>query len=380
MLTTLVVSAYMTLTLLIYGRTQRTYPGYWHWVGGNIFLLCNYLFLTLRGTIPDFLSIAVANSVGVVGLILHLGAVQRFVAKASRIGPYFLLPLIVFAGHSYWVGSHDDIIIRNSIFTICAVAILLPTATTLLFCTPSGPRALYIAFAGTLLACLVALILRAIIWIELPGPRILFVNSPGNAISLLALLLFDISWTLFFILLHNQRMNSEIAALTDELNRQASYDALTGVYSRRRFEQIGNSALGEARYHRQPLSLLIFDLDWFKEINDRFGHATGDEALRKVAQVCQSHLRPSDDIGRLGGDEFLILLPGTTIEQANEAGRRLQAAVRAIPFEHGSSPLGLSFGAAQLREHDSSLDSLIQRADARLYAMKRQRPVKLRVL
>ena len=156
------------------------------------------------------------------------------------------------------------------------------------------------------------------------------------------------------------------------LRELAATDPLTGVANRRSIERLGEEAIAEARRHGEPLCVLILDIDHFKRVNDRYGHLTGDEALARVATACGAALRQFDQLGRIGGEEFLVLLPRTELAQARQVAERIRATVEALDFA-GIDPdlrLSISIGVAELREGDPNLRALAERADAALYAAK----------
>jgi len=150
--------------------------------------------------------------------------------------------------------------------------------------------------------------------------------------------------------------------LNGRLRTQASTDPLTGVANRRAWEAEAARSLARAARTGEPLTVAILDLDGFKEVNDREGHVAGDRLLRQVAGAWRSRLRASDLLGRHGGDEFVLCLPGTDAPGAVEVLARLD----------GDLPIGWSVGTATARDGDS-LSALLQRADAQLYAGKRLR-------
>jgi len=167
-------------------------------------------------------------------------------------------------------------------------------------------------------------------------------------------------------------MLAELSARTAELHHLATTDLMTGVHNRHSFMQDLYREFVRGRRYRTPLSLLVFDLDFFKQINDGYGHAAGDEALRAFAKAAGECLRGMDVLGRLGGEEFGILLPNTVLDQAEIVAERIRAAVTeiAIETEYGTVRFTTSVGVAQSVEGDDSVDTLLARADAALYAAK----------
>ena len=139
--------------------------------------------------------------------------------------------------------------------------------------------------------------------------------------------------TLASVLLVDNLVTSrrELRQANDDLDRLARIDGLTGLNNRRQSQDSLEAALATARRHGQPLSVLMIDVDHFKQINDLHGHHVGDQVLRFVAQTVGSALRTEDVIGRWGGEEFLALLPSTPSDGAQEVARRLRAAIASTP-------------------------------------------------
>lgn len=152
----------------------------------------------------------------------------------------------------------------------------------------------------------------------------------------------------------------------------AGTDPLTGLYNRRQLFTLGAYELSHARPLHQPLSVLAIDIDYFKQINDSHGHPIGDEILRAVARIFQSSLRQEDILARVGGDEFVVLLPRTDIQEAASIAERIQLAMQGQSIDSTQLPLlvSMSIGVAQLTADIVDLDDLLLRADEALYAAK----------
>lgn len=163
--------------------------------------------------------------------------------------------------------------------------------------------------------------------------------------------------------------------LERELHRMASTDTLTGMANRRVFLERAEAAFAHARTENQPLVLLMLDLDHFKQINDRLGHLEGDRVLIAFAQAVQLLLRADDTVGRLGGEEFGVLLPRSGYDDALAIAERILQHIRslALPGPHGQPvQVTTSIGLACLLPADRSLRDLLDRADQALYQAKRQ--------
>ena len=157
----------------------------------------------------------------------------------------------------------------------------------------------------------------------------------------------------------------------DELWRLAFYDSLTGAMSRHFLLEGGERALSQAKRYRHPLAVILIDLDHFKRINDRYGHAVGDEVLRTVAERIKRLIRTSDLFGRLGGEEFALVLPETDATGALVLAERVRRALSDDPAmtSYGALPLTATSGVATLRDADD-LPALLERADRALYKGK----------
>lgn len=156
-------------------------------------------------------------------------------------------------------------------------------------------------------------------------------------------------------------------------------DALTGTGNRIAMDQALGRELELARRNLQPLSVLMLDIDHFKRVNDHYGHAVGDEALKAVAETIKDHLRNVDMVFRFGGEEFLVLLSSTPLQAACMVGERLRQAVEELDYRHAGEALKLSIslGCADLLPGEGS-DDLLRRVDEALYEAKRDGRNRLR--
>ncbi|MFM0592983.1 sensor domain-containing diguanylate cyclase [Paraburkholderia dilworthii] len=155
------------------------------------------------------------------------------------------------------------------------------------------------------------------------------------------------------------------------LSAEARHDALTGALSRRYFLDLLRHEIERAHANNEPLCMAIADLDHFKQINDRFGHAAGDRALEHFVDTCRAELRGSDAIGRLGGEEFGLLLPATDLAGGREVVERLRLRLKAMPSPKLPASVGLSvsIGITELSPDDLP-ERIMSRADTALYAAK----------
>ncbi|SCK13392.1 diguanylate cyclase [Vogesella sp. LIG4] len=169
---------------------------------------------------------------------------------------------------------------------------------------------------------------------------------------------------------------SDAKLLQAELQRLANTDELTGLYNRRQFMQRTSEEIARSQRWDRPLTLAMLDLDHFKQVNDRYGHPFGDEVLRRFAACCQTTVRLEDVCGRLGGEEFAILLPDTDRYSASQVMERVREAVAALqlPNPLGGMPVQftVSIGISELYPGDATATPMMARADAALYLAKQE--------
>jgi len=170
---------------------------------------------------------------------------------------------------------------------------------------------------------------------------------------------------LIYFLVANRRYRQQLVKL-------ASQDGLTGLPNRRRTAELATAALAYATVSEDPLTIAIIDMDHFKVINDRCGHATGDFVLKEFARLGREALRDADVLGRWGGEEFLLVMPGATLEVAQASLERMRTLVFGIhlPTSGAGLRVSVSAGLATSQRHGRSLDEMIARADSALYAAK----------
>ena len=164
-------------------------------------------------------------------------------------------------------------------------------------------------------------------------------------------------------LVREEKLRAELASRTD---------ALTGLQNRRAYEEVSQREEERLKRYGGDLSVIMLDINRFKQVNDIHGHACGDALLRQVAARIRHHIRSNDHAFRMGGDEFLILLPNTDREQAIQMAERLRQIIadKPILFHGKALQTSISLGVAQYRPSDNALDGLLRRADEAMYLEK----------
>jgi diguanylate cyclase (GGDEF)-like protein len=166
----------------------------------------------------------------------------------------------------------------------------------------------------------------------------------------------------------------KIEQLKEELREQAIHDPLTGLYNRRYLNETLARELARVEREKAPLSIIISDVDHFKMINDTYGHSLGDKFLVEIANLMKNHARGSDIVCRYGGEEFLLVLPGTTISSAAKRAEEIRQKCTEIIIQHKGKDLKvtMSFGMATYPDHGKESEEIIAKADKALYRAKAQ--------
>ncbi len=170
-----------------------------------------------------------------------------------------------------------------------------------------------------------------------------------------------------------QARTESLAALNAELTTLATTDELTRLPNRREWQIKASQAILQARRYQQSLSIMMIDIDFFKQVNDHYGHLRGDLVLKTIATVCQQNIRGPDSIARWGGEEFVILLPETDQSQAFIVAEKIRKAVALTghnSLDQQPFNVTVSIGIASLVPSDSSLDEILSRADQAMYSAK----------
>ncbi len=323
--------------------------------------------LALRGRIPDFFSITVANTLLVlinvflywgIADLLHLQRPQRWLLPISVV-PAAAISL-------YFSYIQPDVSAR--IIGVSVIAVVQYALIGHLLCGPAPQR---ISMPRLGLAILFTVyqainIYRA--WeAHLGDPRSMLRSAGTSTFAFLTPILIAVMTALGVIWL-------AMAQLQYELEAQSKIDSLTGLLNRRALEQIGAKAIEVARRQSSALSLIILDLDHFKSINDVHGHDGGDVALHHAACCLRDNLRDVDHVARLGGEEFVAVLPGTSHDRAAEIAENLRCCLASLTVEHLNQEIRLSasFGVATMLPTDTTWLEILRRGDRALYLAKEQ--------
>lgn len=309
------------------------------------------------GYLPDLLSISLPRLLVPSGLFLAYVGTQRFFGESPRFAPWVVLIAVV-VGVQLWftlvVPSFRARLLLSAILATC----LLIAFARLMYRQGLSTFARVLT-VGVLLALLSTLLMRVVtsfIWqvegiLDTSTHHLIYVTSFSFGVVLLSVSL---------VLLATERLHSEVAYL-------ASHDSLTNALTRRHMNEVCAIELDRSLRHGHSMALLIMDLDHFKSVNDTYGHQRGDKLLVDFVAKVHALLRRPDQLGRFGGEEFVALLPETSLDEAMGVAERIRAAC-AVPAQEPHRTV--SIGVTTNHTAGDSVGTLIARADAAMYQAK----------
>ena len=325
------------------------------------------LALTIAGALPVFVSKVAGNALIALAPILSIrGALGYTGMRLDRRwtwAAYAVTVAVIAANHlrepySVLVDMMAPAPLANVLFAVGAFALVRRP--------PPDARSAARFVAGIFVLCIAVWSVRMLVlWLAMGGANDRERTDLTVSLFVIAQMVIVVAATLGLLWIEVRQMQAE-------LERVAFTDALTGLPNRRATLARFREELARASRHGTPLALAVLDVDHFKEFNDRHGHLAGDAVLAHVARVLQEASRREDVLGRLGGEEFVMLLPGHDAASATEAAARLARGVSESPVHHEGATLGvtLSGGVAGVPEDGRDWDSAFATADKRLYAAK----------
>ncbi len=354
--------------MTLFGRTQHVYRGFWWWTAAQWLGTLGLALQVWRESHPAVLPLS--NLLLLQWPIVTLAGVRRFFPRHALRIPPLADGLVFVAAYLLWLAtwaSGGSAHVRVEAFgtASCLLHIYSAALTTKLRGFQRSPALNALAVTQ----CIAAMVqtLRVV--------QAHLVNVPwlaGDDMMLasgLVTLMLALAMVYLALLLTYERTGRRLLESQRQLRFLADTDTLTEVPNRRHFYELATKALALSAAGKA--SLVMFDIDHFKQINDRFGHAEGDEALREVARCTRETLRARDVAGRIGGDEFAMLLPETTTQEAMAVAARVATRLDEVHGDGHGVTLSLSFGVVLAREGENIADAL-HRADQALYEAKRQ--------
>jgi diguanylate cyclase (GGDEF)-like protein len=344
---------------------DRSFPaeirGLGHWAVGLLLLIAAAVLFNLRGVLPPALALLGANCMLLWGLGLSMIGTERFYHRPPSWRAFHLVWGLGMSAIACWLLVWPDFQARVAVFSFLVFGFY---ARQVQLIWRYGERHFPTRFFGGLMlfqalvvllrGCLALFGSATSVDLMRGGPFSSFYLATANFMALLL--------AVGFMTVATRRLQSI-------LELRSTLDPLTCVLNRRGFADIYAKERAQLRRAARGMTLLSIDLDFFKQINDQYGHAMGDRVLVHVATTVGKTLRESDHMARFGGEEFVVLLPDTGVERAIGAAERIRVALRG-PHPEGMPAYTVSIGVACQQSAAEDLDGLLMRADAALYRAK----------
>ncbi len=338
------------------------------WAGAGLTLglgyLLGHLLQTVPVPIPAWQAGALANATIGFGYGLILIGVQMYLGRRPWVLFMVALALVSFFSSFVFPELRESLRLRIIVLSGWYIFVLGYAGLLLWRAKVPGMR-LYFRAAALILHCYAGfLTIRAAYALFSKALTTSFVQDPLQLINFLLSMIFGFCFAMALaVMLFREKQV--------ELKQLAQIDPLTGINNRLSLDDFATQAMARSRDADLPLSIMLFDLDHFKQINDRYGHQAGDKLLKAVAEHLTKVKRGSDTAFRYGGEEFLVLLPGATAEQAVEVAERYRSSLADNPVDIGPDAVTLtaSFGVVEWNRAES-WDALVNRADQALYQAK----------
>jgi len=318
------------------------------------------ILLLLSGSLPAFVSIVVAHSLLLSAFVLFYAGVLRFFKSPRRIRYAWFFTVAASAWTVDLVLTHDH---TRTLTYVIAISFFLVRGLIAVEIFRHAADRIFLKIFAFLMAAYAIFALNRILFQLLHGaPPNQAQRDILQTISVLLSVSFAFLIGLSFLLM----LSTELLTLVKD---ESERDLLSGVFNRRGIELKLDTELKRVSRSNHSLSIALIDIDYFKTINDRAGHAAGDSALRDVVSAISEHLRPHDLLGRFGGDEFLLIFPHTSSSDALNVSSRIEQTVRNLSVPDAGLPLTISIGITQATPGEIA-GFLLARADKALYGAK----------
>ena len=321
-----------------------------------------HLFLTLDLGVPRGLALAIANGLITLTHVLLLVGVRAYVGRPTRLAPLLTVAGVLILVGALWPAMHDSLRVRVLVLSGFYLAFDFASAYQLWHVRGEDRR--FQRLAGLVFAFNATFLAARFVYASLTsGLTSSFVNDPFQVLFFVVSLVFVYVLTLALALLMFR--GKEV-----ELQRLVHRDPLTGLFNRRSLFEHAEREQARCERYGTPLSLVMLDIDAFKAVNDTFGHHAGDDVICETATRVACALRDVDAAFRLGGEEFLILLPSTDLDAAIAVAERLRVEIASRPVAAIGRAVEASFGVTELARGREDWEGAMRRADAALYRAK----------
>jgi diguanylate cyclase (GGDEF)-like protein len=358
------VTLCMTLLLAVAAWHAGGGQGIRHWALGNFALMLGLMLNVSQEQLHPLLAIVIANGLMALGAGVTWLGIRAFKGLSQpQSGPIvaaLVVVLLLWVFSSYLDHPPARLAISSAVLAflclLCARELLIPADQPL--------RTGYWFAGGIALFGAMGLGARALYSLGI-DPQATSTDTALHSATLLGAMVMQIGLASGFILMTHYRTTMALHHLSER-------DALTNTLNRRSLQQRAGDLLQLAAQRASPVTLIMLDADHFKKINDEFGHQTGDAVLCHMVERIRQHLRVNDLLGRFGGEEFVLILPGLDTDSAREVAERIRLGLCTQPWEHERVPvrLSVSLGVACTEHQGYAFDTLLGAADSALYRAK----------
>lgn len=335
------------------------------WRIGTLLLAGGSVLLAFQKALPAGFILPTGNACALLGLTLYWRAIRRFCKLPDT--RWLFLPVALATAGVYVFSAPEPslvgrIVVASSVWVVISIAIALT-----LYRHPGDVSISHRVLAAIFVVIVIFMMVRIGYFVAYPDAAASFVDGRSwmNVVTPLLVAVPPVIGTTAFLMMCSERIRRqwELAAATDYL---------TGLPNRRTITGTGEARFNAAKRSGANFAVAIIDIDHFKSINDRYGHDTGDIALKHVAAILEHHCRGPNMVGRQGGEEFVALLEVNTAAEVNAAAERLRLAIESVPLKLNNREINItaSIGVGVIVAEDRVLDDLLRRADQALYAAK----------
>lgn len=355
------MSGVIGAVFLVFWFYRREPYAYLWWGIGCCFSTGGIFLLASRNQIPDFVSIEIANALILVAPGLWWAGVRDI--NRQKVGLAALIPCMIWIMLVPIPWINESTTYRTALFSFAMAAGFVMIASSLW--VNSTKRSIRRPLALLCMLQVALSLARGGMALGASVPQNIFEAPPWFAVSLFQPILSMFVLSMLGLLVVMEQTEQR-------LRSAAEIDPLTAALNRRGFLAKGEKALELAAREKQNVGLILFDLDHFKSINDRYGHLAGDDVLATFVALAKGLLRPTDILGRMGGEEFAIILPGADEDSARCVAERIRSTFNKRVFDHGGIAVraSVSAGIAVHPAETARLNHLISKADEALYKAK----------
>ena len=364
MLLVMLVSNVLMAAALWFAFAGHRRDGLANWTRSLWAQAAAWLLFALRGSVPDVVPVGFGNAMLALGWALQISAILEFQRRPAPRWLPWLPPLAFFL---LFVALIDSLQLRLVVSSLLYAVLCTAIAVVVLQRrVEANSRAYWLLFASYAVAAATLVARGAGAWLEPAAFATAASPNPYQTLLYLVAYVLVITGSLGFLLMQKERAD-------EETRRLATTDPLTGVFNRRTFIELAERELARSHRDATPLSLMILDLDHFKQVNDTYGHLVGDEVLVAFTALVKDCARRGDLVVRYGGEEFCVLLPGTPLGAAGALAERIRTATATTALATRPMKITVSAGVtAYAGGPEAKLETLLARADEALYRAKHE--------